>query len=261
MFSKTFLALSSVLAAATASVLPLELRQNDICLPGEGVPTVFITNFVVINPVLINQFFDSNTVINIFGGDDITINNAPTYISTIVSATATTTSTVTATTTATATATATATTLPFVLGVEPVGVAKRQLSSSFIGGSGSTVGTCSSAVLFTIEAGQLFSGGEILSTTVSAQQQLFGVSSAGGSINTTFSAPSGSFLTWQNPAFTGGFAIFSAEAGSNFVNFNGAFPAGNHTNVVSRANDIGEQQLFYQRHLHLFRVINLIFDI
>lgn len=105
MFSKLcaagLLALSSMLWSAEASPSnALELRQAQQCAAyGNGGTVVYISTNVVSYPVVINQFFQSNTNIIIAGGVTININNAPTSLITTVIITTTTTTTSTATTT------------------------------------------------------------------------------------------------------------------------------------------------------------------
>lgn len=119
----------------------------------------------------------------------------------------------------------TATATPFVLITVPVGAAKkRQSGSSFVGNGGTTVGSCSSAAVFTIEFGQLKSGGNFLSTDLSLSEQVFTVSPTVGSISTTFSIDAEGFLAWSNGNFTGEFALFSQANGVNSISFDGFYP-------------------------------------
>lgn len=76
----------------------LEVRQDDICLI-----TAYVFPTVVEYPVLIQQYFEENTILIVNGGVTININNAPTSLSTTVTATSTSTTTSTVTATATAT--------------------------------------------------------------------------------------------------------------------------------------------------------------
>ena len=84
--------------SASALISPvdagLEARQ-EVCVPGNAQPQV------IVYPVAVQTSCPSNTVIVVPGcSTGITINNAPTYINTVVSATTTVTSTVTSTATA-----------------------------------------------------------------------------------------------------------------------------------------------------------------
>jgi len=82
-------------AASLATVAWAALISPDIVCPKGYAPAHFdlntvavvIATQVVVYPVLINTYIEQNTVININGGINIIINNAPTSISTAVTAT------------------------------------------------------------------------------------------------------------------------------------------------------------------------------
>ena len=61
------------------------------CPSGAAVVQVRIVTLVVHSPVLIQTYIEANTTININGGFQININNAPTTVSTVVVGTTTTT--------------------------------------------------------------------------------------------------------------------------------------------------------------------------
>jgi hypothetical protein len=81
------------LAQATPRSLRARDHGHDECPAGHP-STVYQHHVSVVTyPVVINQFFDHNTIININGGVTININNAPTSVSSTVTVTTTTTST------------------------------------------------------------------------------------------------------------------------------------------------------------------------
>jgi hypothetical protein len=81
MVRKSVLTVLSVLLNLTRA-----FPQAYIC--PEGQSEVQLQTYAVEYLVLINQFFESNTIINV-GGITININNAPTQLSTIITATST----------------------------------------------------------------------------------------------------------------------------------------------------------------------------
>lgn len=101
------LAVSTLLCGSDASAVEVyHNSKRDVCLSyeGSGPTVVHVSTNVVSYPVYLNSYISSNTIININGGVTININNAPTYLNTVVNATRTETlySTVTTTTTTTA---------------------------------------------------------------------------------------------------------------------------------------------------------------
>jgi hypothetical protein len=87
-------AVSALPAYSPAS--PLQQRQAAelVCPAGtapEGTPVYTVTYYkqIVVYPVLINTYYQTNTVITITGGITISIINAPTSVSTVVTATVT----------------------------------------------------------------------------------------------------------------------------------------------------------------------------
>ena len=94
--------LTAVARAGLISPAPLAGRGlfDLVCPPGyapaplnPNTVAVVICPQVVVYPVVINTYITENTVINIIGGINIIINNAPTSISTTVTATVTETAT------------------------------------------------------------------------------------------------------------------------------------------------------------------------
>jgi hypothetical protein len=87
--------------ASLAAVAQADLISHNLVCPEGYAPAhldlntvvVVIATQVVVYPVLINTYLERNTVINIIGGLNIIINNAPTSISTTLTATVTETST------------------------------------------------------------------------------------------------------------------------------------------------------------------------
>ncbi|KAI9811893.1 MAG: hypothetical protein M1827_005244 [Pycnora praestabilis] len=214
--SSSLLALSSlILAGSTSPVTNPLVERQDACPAGSGIVQVYITENTVTFPIVINQYFEDNTVINI-GGITININNAPTSLSTSTQGT----STVTVTSTASTTITATPAPVPagafFLLGVTGAGaVVKRQLQGNgFVGPSGNTVDGCSGAALFSISNGELSSQGELFSTSGNVSSQAFVPSGIVSSITTEFTEDGG-LLEWDNAAFTGGRATFCSFSNGN----------------------------------------------
>jgi hypothetical protein len=63
-------------------------RQTDVC-PADQIVQVIVEYQEVQYPVFINTFIESNTIINVNGGITLNINNAPTTVNTIITATST----------------------------------------------------------------------------------------------------------------------------------------------------------------------------
>jgi hypothetical protein len=105
--------------------------------------------------------------------------------------------------------------------------AKRQfqVNGGFVGGAGPVNPTdCSLATAFNITAGQLSSGGELVSTNPGVPYQPFLTNATVGAISTTFSRLNGG-LTWQNEAFVNSAADFCQDAnGQVWVTFDGTAP-------------------------------------
>lgn len=77
LFKNSIAALTGLVAAVHAT--PVDLAERQASCPGE-ITQVVISTQVVAYPVVINQYFGDNTVINIEGGVTININNAPTSL-------------------------------------------------------------------------------------------------------------------------------------------------------------------------------------
>jgi len=100
-FKNMAFGLASLAAVARAGLIsPASLAEKqlfDLVCPEGYAPAHFNPNTVaviiapqvVINTVVINTYITENTVINIIGGINIIVNNAPTSISTTVAATLT----------------------------------------------------------------------------------------------------------------------------------------------------------------------------
>ncbi|RDW64139.1 hypothetical protein BP5796_10641 [Coleophoma crateriformis] len=227
MFSKlvtSAVTLASLLRFSQATALQ---RRLDYCVD----PTVvFIKTYEISYPVFINTYISANTIININGGVTININNAPTYISTVV--TGITNSTVYATTTATATITTTATVsptaaatgiplpgpdaIPINLALVPSALKKRQSGSSnstYVGPGGQVVQGCAQAVTFYLQDGNLLAGnGEIVSTGYNLSYAPFAASTVAGPITQSFSL-SADLLQWTNALFPNKIATFCLLGG------------------------------------------------
>ena len=93
MVSFVSLALVSALLGAGSSyaISDSEGVPDDCAAYGSGPhgSHVVVEPRVKVYPVKVNQYFESNTVININEGASISINNAPVYIDTIITATTT----------------------------------------------------------------------------------------------------------------------------------------------------------------------------
>ncbi|KAJ9145413.1 hypothetical protein NKR23_g5338 [Pleurostoma richardsiae] len=127
---------------------------------------------------------------------------------------------------------------PFILGVQRNGgdavrarglVGKRQTNGGFVGGAGPVNPTdCSLATQFTIVAGQLVSGGEVVSTDGTVPYERIAVSATVGIISTVWGL-TGDVVEWVNPAFVGGAAGFVQDlTGQVYATFDGPadVPAG-----------------------------------
>lgn len=73
------------LAFSLSFALATEIEKRDICPPGSATTSADALVYNYEYPVFINTYIAANTIININGGVTININNAPTYISTVVS--------------------------------------------------------------------------------------------------------------------------------------------------------------------------------
>lgn len=101
-FSHLYVLASAILVKAQGLALGDDLADlaladlDDSCPPGYSKDQVYVGTHHIVYPVLVNSYFQANTIININGdGNQITISNAPTNFSSIF--TVTTTSTVTST--------------------------------------------------------------------------------------------------------------------------------------------------------------------
>ncbi|RDW70370.1 hypothetical protein BP5796_08767 [Coleophoma crateriformis] len=215
MFSPALLATSLLLAAIPAARGLDTARRDHYCVNGSGVVEIE-SPLVSYKPVFINSYIAANTIININGGVVIDINNAPTFLSTVVTATvlATTTATLTSTVTARTTVTKTSSTVvetvtitpsTFVIQVVPIIVTKRQQGNNtfYLTASAALVQDNNLASLFTIINQELFSGGQKISTTFPGNSSALFQVGGSGNITTTFSNVGNVFM-WNNPAFTNG---------------------------------------------------------
>jgi len=90
LFKKIVFGVASLAAVTRAALISPDL----VCPKGYAsthfdlntIAVVIVTQ-VVVYPVLINTYIEQNTIININGGINIIVNNAPTSISTTVTAT------------------------------------------------------------------------------------------------------------------------------------------------------------------------------
>ncbi|KAL3423058.1 hypothetical protein PVAG01_04805 [Phlyctema vagabunda] len=218
----------SLFSARSLSLNPPLAERQVICSASEQpILKLYISTTLVSYPVFINTYVSANTIININGGVTININNAPTQLSTTISATST--STITSTVTSfigmTTSDVEPAAATPILLTIRTAGSRKRQISGSFVGPNGTITDDCTAASAFTLQAGQLFSNGNIVSTGVNTTRMAFGASPILGSVNTTFQA-SGSSLTWVNALFSGGEATFCLLGSVLEVIFRGGLPVG-----------------------------------
>lgn len=92
----TLLGLQQEASAFTAKARhAVEISERAVCPAGVPEVTVNVGTTVIYAPVNINTYYTANTVININGGVTINITNAPTFLSTAVTATITAVSTTT----------------------------------------------------------------------------------------------------------------------------------------------------------------------
>ncbi|KAL3419135.1 hypothetical protein PVAG01_09357 [Phlyctema vagabunda] len=244
MFSK--IGFSGAAITALSLINPIKASaldaKRDICVPvgggsgsGSGSAAapviVYVSTNVVSYPVFINTYISANTIININGGVTININNAPTFLSTVVTATATVTdfstvtesATLTATTTTTAAGGAAATAAGFVIGGVTNAGAKRQASTegyiTFVGGNAQLVANKTAAAVFNIVGEELVTGGGIIGLQNSQLATGYGpfeVFAARPDVSTTWSASLGGPVTWVNGAFVPSAARFCVGE-NNFV--------------------------------------------
>ena len=224
-------------AAGTAAFAALTAAQNLNICPTNPV-TVYPT--AVVYPLAISTYISAATVFNINGNANITINNAPTTIQTIIQATTTIYNNVTTTTTVTAgaggTGSSTVSNAAAATGTNPPGaiilavngaVFKRQngLANRFFNGY-STVAGCGDALRLNIRNGQLFdSSGFQYSTSTEFSSDYFVSSGSVRTISTTFATDNG--FSWFNAAFTNGQASFCQDStGGIRAVFRGATPVG-----------------------------------
>ncbi|KAL3422478.1 hypothetical protein PVAG01_06634 [Phlyctema vagabunda] len=231
--------------SSNAHSLELEKRQANCTNRTLEVEYPILTHY----PVVINQYFDANTIININGGVQININNAPTFLSTVVTATASATSTLTtnvrvtstqvisATVTATSTFTSTATGIvssalaeatssaaPFVIEIDiPSAKARRQkdIDNLYLTSSGLVVKDNFQASIFKIISEQLVSDELPIAVNYPGNASAIFQASSSGAISTSF-VSSGDGLSWINLAFSGGEAVFCLLGDTIRVVFDGS---------------------------------------
>ncbi|RDW69869.1 hypothetical protein BP6252_08889 [Coleophoma cylindrospora] len=220
--------LTLALPATSQSLVNGATDAQQVCLLGHV--QVIISTLVTRYPVVIDQYYNHNTVIDIEGGLQININNAPTYYITtaLVTVTQNITTTITVTPTAiglpntTSSSTTSPTFIPtsgspslFVFQVFPAqgtGFMKRQQGTPFyVSQDGALVADLTEAAQFFINAfGQILSSeGAILSIAQTTGFNAFALSTvlAEGAISTTVDLSSG-FLAWTNAAFELGRVLF-----------------------------------------------------
>ncbi|KAL3420361.1 hypothetical protein PVAG01_08860 [Phlyctema vagabunda] len=218
MFSKiasSVLAISAAIGGVQAS-----LDERQVVCTGTPVQ-VNVSTVAVAYPVYISTYITADTIININGGVTININNAPTFLSTVVTATTTSVVTVTDVTTATATATVTPSD-PFVISLITAPGAKRQASTEgYVGFSGNTANIVfdkSEAALFTLSGSELLTQDSIVGLTSAELTTGYGPFEIFGTapfISTTFNAQIGGPVSFTNGAFTGGSAKFCLDVDGN----------------------------------------------
>ncbi|RDW89263.1 hypothetical protein BP6252_01295 [Coleophoma cylindrospora] len=234
---------TSLFLAAIPAARGLDIARRDhYCVNGSGFVEIE-SPLVSYKPVFINSYIAANTIININGGVTININNAPTFLSTVVTATvlATTTATLTSTVTASTTVTETSSTIAvtastsstpstpsapstFVIQVVPITLTKRQQGNNtfYLTASAELVPDKTLASLFTIINEELFSGGQKISATFPGNSSSLFQVGGSGNITKTFSNVGNVFM-WNNPAFSNAAkAIFCLLGGSLHVIFDGS---------------------------------------
>lgn len=199
-----------------------------------GISVVYLSDCLVSFPVVINQFIEVDTVLDVNFYGNITISNAPIQFRTTVIATSTSTIISTATTTASASVT-TATTssivsssavtsTPFVISFQIPGARKRQLSPYYLtsGGSRTTDKTkAQQYVQNTVSPGtyqfQAYNAQKYISYSPGTGATTLSLNDPKSGMISTSIQSSESGISWTNEHFSGGAAAFYYDPNTGSV--------------------------------------------